>query len=146
MTYRQSETYSFYISYVLSYYIYIYILSADMHVSGFTPHQCSFVHTQLHDDSYITTCECSHQMHVGQHGDINASRHAQSLIGSSAQTTTREYMFRSVYIFTILCCTLRQIKLILDKFTIYLNVWKVCMNNLVQICSHEQFEPIWFTA
>ena len=27
-------------------------------------------------DSYITTCECSHQTHVGQHGDIiNASKH-----------------------------------------------------------------------
>ena len=53
-----------------------------MHVSAFTPHQCSFVHTQIHDDSYITTCECSHQTHVGQHGDIiNASKHAQSFIG-----------------------------------------------------------------
>ena len=24
-----------------------------MHVLAFTPHQCSFVHTQIHDDSYI---------------------------------------------------------------------------------------------
>ena len=29
----------------------------------------------------IFTCECSHQTHAGQHGDINASRHAQSLMG-----------------------------------------------------------------
>ena len=25
-----------------------------MHVSAFTPHQCSFVHTHIHDDSYIS--------------------------------------------------------------------------------------------
>ena len=43
-----------------------------MHVSAFTPHQCSFVDTQIHGDSYITPCECTHQAHVGQHGDINA--------------------------------------------------------------------------
>ena len=47
-----------------------------MHVSAFMPH------TQIHDDSYITTRECSHQTHVGQNGDIiNASKHAQSFIG-----------------------------------------------------------------
>ena len=30
-----------------------------MHVSAFTPHQCSFVHIQVPAGSYLSTCECS---------------------------------------------------------------------------------------
>ena len=30
---------------------------------------------------YLSTCECSHQTHVGQPGHVNTPRHAQSVMG-----------------------------------------------------------------
>ena len=40
----------------------------------------------LYTSRYVTglglsTCECSHQTHVGQHRHVNAPRHAQSVMG-----------------------------------------------------------------
>ncbi len=40
-----------------------------------------YVHTYVMTP-YLTTWECSHQTHAVQHGDINASTHAQSIMGS----------------------------------------------------------------
>ena len=52
-----------------------------MHVSASTPRQCSFVtHLGYVTHPYLSTCECSHQTHVG-HGHVDIPRHAQSVMG-----------------------------------------------------------------
>ena len=39
---------------------------------------------------YLSTCECSHQTHVG-HGHVDIPRHAQSVMGPSADITPPNY-------------------------------------------------------
>ena len=74
------------------------LLEGNFLPSGSSAHQCSFVHSQVHDDSYITTCECSHQTHVGQHGDIiNATKHPQSFIGRALKRPRGQWALQYIY-------------------------------------------------
>ena len=59
----------------------MYIPSADMHVSAFTPRQQLCNTSRYVTLSYLSTCECSHHTPVGQPGHANAPRHAQSVMG-----------------------------------------------------------------
>ena len=64
-------------------YIYIYIYTICRHAC-FSVYASS---VQLCNTSryvtrrYLSTCECSHQTHVGQPGHVNTPRHAQSVMG-----------------------------------------------------------------
>ena len=51
---------------MVGFYIYIYITSADIHVSAFTPCHCS------HDGSVFIHMRVLSPQHVGQHGHVNA--------------------------------------------------------------------------
>ena len=71
--------------YIVYIYIYIYM------VYTICRHACFGVYAlsvQLCNTSryvtrrYLSTCECSHQTHVGQPGHVNAPGHAQSVMGS----------------------------------------------------------------
>ena len=70
-----------------------------MHVSPFTPRQCSFV-THLGTDTsvFLSTCECSHQTHVGQTGTSTLPVMRGVSWGQSTQTTTREVSAIHVYL------------------------------------------------
>ncbi len=55
---------------------------------------------------YLTTWECSHQTRAVQHGDINASTHAQSVMGPECSNDHKgrglylynHYLFQSFWI------------------------------------------------
>ena len=77
--------------YIYDIYIYdIYIYIYDIYIYTICRHACFGVYAssvQLCNTSryvtrrYLSTCECSHQTHVGQPGHVNTPRHAQSVMG-----------------------------------------------------------------
>ena len=84
------QVYHLKIPFGMIYNIYIYIYIHTHIYYTICRHACFGVYVssvQLCNTSryvtrpYISTCECSHQTHVGQPGHVNAPRHAQSVMG-----------------------------------------------------------------